>query len=176
MFRSGRGLSPSLPIDPPPSAPGSPTPSAYWEKEIVFKIRSNFGPEKVRLLQYCSFATRGLLRLLFLLMGRAMTSSRQYFPSAATSGLFGPPGEFVPPWTTRGPQGTLSRSFLLQKSPRFPLPLPFFVERSGIDTPVSHKWSWLFCHMRSTMQCVWHWMNEWMKDGRQALLRYFSSV
>lgn len=38
----------------------------------------------------------------------------------------------------------------------------FFGKERHRPPSFSRVVTWLFRHMRSTMQCVWHWMNEWM--------------
>lgn len=171
MFRSGRpqiGCPTPLPTPPHPTPTHTRYSCRLLRKELVsqnqvwLSVRENA----------CSTAApppEGLFLYVFLLTGWAMKSChrRQYFPSAATSGVFGPPGEVIPPWTTSGPHLTvaLGALFLLQKSLHlfFPSTSVFFFGKERHRPPsFSRVVTWLFRHMRSTMQCVWHWMNEWM--------------
>lgn len=170
MFRSGRPQIGCPTPHPTPPQPTPATPAASWGKNLCLKIRSDFRWERIRPCSTTAPPPEGLFLYVFLLKGWAMTSCRrrQYFPSAATSGVFGPPGEVIPPWTTSGPHLTvaLGALFLLQKSLHlffsFHFRFFFFGKERHRPPSFSRVVTWLFRHMRSTMQCVWHWMNEWM--------------
>lgn len=185
MFRSGL----VLPLHPPPTpywsssfnSPTSHSSRLLRKRTCVFKIRSNCGPKKIRALQYRSAATRGPLH---------PCSSWWVGPWRRHSVVSISQAQLQVEFLDR--QESLFRlgplevpiglccprsSFCCKHLPLFfPSHFRFFLERSRIDTPLSHRWS-LDLYVTCVRQCSvfdTEWVNEWMKDGCQGPLRYFS--
>lgn len=122
MFRSCWGLHlPNFPLLPP----------------CVLKIRSNCGPDKTRPLQYCSAATGGPLHLCSPDgSGHDVVTQSSVFPKRSYKWSFWKARSLFHLGPLEVPIGLCSprSSFCCKCLPLFFPTVPFFLERSGIDT------------------------------------------